>query len=311
MPNIDRLNGVTATDIASVDNHNASDIASINGQDLVTASLLLDSFGTNVLVAYSFRKLSSSYTGAAIRVRETGFNTETDIGFDTNGNLDTTALLAHCSYPGASGYITKWYDQAGNNRDGVQTSAGRQIQVVSSNALITKNSLPTTQGANNDTLIISGIPLTAQPITSFEVYAHNTASLAGNSQTFGGYSVYPPNGNFIVNRTHRFVKFGVITNDGTGQSSCLGPNNSNTDLHVITRMVNGSSSVLRVDQSAQTLSNTPQSGAQIGGANQDRIGDINTNSYNGNLSEVIVFAADKTSEFTGIETDIQTYYSIP
>ena len=76
-------------------------------------------------------------------------------------------------------------------------------------------------------------------------------------------------------------------------------------------MVNGSSSVLRVDQSAQTLNNTPQSGAQIGGANQDRIGDTNTNSYNGKLSEVIVFASDKTSDFTGIETDIQTYYSIP
>lgn len=311
MPNIDRLNGVTATDVASVNNHNASAITSINGKDLVTASLLLDSFGGNVLVAYSFRKLSSSYTGAAIRVRETGFNTETDIGFDANGNLDTAALLAHCSYPNASGYITKWYDQAGNNRDGVQTNANRQIQVVSSNALITKNSLPTTQGANNDCVIISGIPLTAQPITSFEVYAHNSASAAGNSQTFAGYSVYPPNGNFITNRTHRFVKFGVITNDGTGQSTCLSPNNSNTDLHVITRMINGSSSVLRVDQSAQTLNNTPQSGAKIGGANQDRIGDINTNSYNGNLSEVIVFAADKTSEFTGIETDIQTYYSIP
>ena len=311
MPNIDKLNNVAVANMSSVDGHNASSIDSINGQTLVTASLLLDSFGSNVLVAYSFRKLSSSYTGAAIRVRETAFNTETDIGFDANGNLDTAALLAHCSYPNASGYITKWYDQAGNNRDGVQTNANRQIQVVSSNALITKNSLPTTQGANNDCVIISGIPLTAQPITSFEVYAHNTASAAGNSQTFGGYSVYPPNGNFIVNRTHRFVKFGLITNDGTGQSSCLGPNNTNTDLHVLTRMVNGSSSVLRVDQSAQTLNNTPQSGAQIGGANQDRIGDINTNSYNGNLSEVIVFAADKTSEFTGIETDIQTYYSIP
>ena len=275
------------------------------------STLLLDLYGSDVLAAYSFRKLSSSYTGAAIRVRETAFNTETDIGFDADGNLDTAALLAHCGYPNASGYITKWYDQAGNNRDGVQTNAGRQIQVVSLNALITKNSLPTTQGANNDCVIISGIPLTAQPITSFEVYAHFSPSLAGNSQTFGGYSVYPPSGNFIVNRVHRFVKIGVITNDGTGQATCLSPNNSNTDLHVITRMINGSSSVLRVDQSAQTLNNTPQSGAQIGGANQDRIGDINTNSYKGNLSEVIVFAADKTSDFTGIEEDMKTYYSTP
>ena len=96
------------------------------------STLLLDLYGSDVLAAYSFRKLSSSYTGSCcIRVRETAFNTETDIGFDADGNLDTAALLAHCGYPNASGYITKWYDQAGNNRDGVQTNAGRQIQVES------------------------------------------------------------------------------------------------------------------------------------------------------------------------------------
>ena len=69
MPNIDRLNGVTATDIASVDNHNASAIASINGQTLVTASLLLDQYGANITAAYSVRKLRTAYTGPAMRIR--------------------------------------------------------------------------------------------------------------------------------------------------------------------------------------------------------------------------------------------------
>lgn len=272
-------------------------------------SLLLDQYGEDVLAAYSFRKLSSSYTGSAVRVRKVPTLTEQDIGFDSNGNLDTAALT---SFLGTDdGFISVWYDQSGNGRNGTQLSAARQIRIATAGVIVTKNSLPTTQGGNNDCLIISGIPLTAQPITSFEAYAHNTATGSGNAQTFAGYSVYPPNGNFIVNRTHRFVKFGVITNDGTGQSSCFGPQNRDTDLHVITRMIDGSSSVLRVDQSAQTLNNTPQSGAQIGGANQDRIGEVNTNSYNGNLSEVIVFAADKTSEFTGIEEDMKTYYSTP
>jgi hypothetical protein len=34
-------------------------------------------------------------------------------------------------------------------------------------------------------------------------------------------------------------------------------------------------------------------------------------SYLGNLSEVIVYGADKTSDFTNIETDMKTYYSTP
>ena len=32
------------------------------------STLLLDLYGSDVLVAYSFRKLSSSYTGSAVRV---------------------------------------------------------------------------------------------------------------------------------------------------------------------------------------------------------------------------------------------------
>ena len=72
-------------------------------------TFLLDQFGDNIRVAYSVRKLSSTYSGAAMRVRETGFNTETDIGFDANGDLDTTALLAHCASNG-EGRIVTWYE---------------------------------------------------------------------------------------------------------------------------------------------------------------------------------------------------------
>ena len=80
MPNIDKLNGVAAADISSVDNHNASAIASINGQDLVTSSLLLDQYGANITAAYSLRKLRTAYTGSAIRIRRFSDNSEQDIG---------------------------------------------------------------------------------------------------------------------------------------------------------------------------------------------------------------------------------------
>ena len=178
------------------------------------------------------------------------------------------------------------------------------------NVLITKNSLPTTQGNNNDALIISGIPLTSQPITTFDVYAHNTATLAGNSQTFKGQT--STSSNFIQTRIQRRVKFGALTNDGTGQvQSFSTTQHLDTDLHVVTRMFNGASSVIRVDQTAETYNNNPNGGAQIGGANLDRIGETSTNSYNGKLSEILVYGADKTSDFTNIEGNLKTYYSTP
>ena len=56
-------------------------------------TFLLDQFGDNIRIAYSVRKLSSTYSGAAMRVRESSGNTEADIGFDSNGGLDEKAKL--------------------------------------------------------------------------------------------------------------------------------------------------------------------------------------------------------------------------
>ena len=53
--------------------------------------LLLDTY-SGAAAAYSLRKLRNDYTGSAITVRRSSDNTSTNIGFDGNGNLDTTAL---------------------------------------------------------------------------------------------------------------------------------------------------------------------------------------------------------------------------
>ena len=46
--------------------------------------------------AFSLRELSSSYSGACIRVRRSSDNTEQDIGFDSYHKVDTIALLTFC-----------------------------------------------------------------------------------------------------------------------------------------------------------------------------------------------------------------------
>ena len=81
-------------------------------------------------VAYSLRRLSSTYTGNAIRVRRSSDNTEQNIGFDAFGNLDTTALTTFCS--GTNGFVTTWYDQSGNSRNATQTTAANQPQIYDS-----------------------------------------------------------------------------------------------------------------------------------------------------------------------------------
>ena len=51
---------------------------------------LLDSYG-GAAAAYSVRRLSSAYTGPLIEVQRASDSTTQDIGYDANGDLDTTA----------------------------------------------------------------------------------------------------------------------------------------------------------------------------------------------------------------------------
>jgi hypothetical protein len=99
---------------------------------------LLDDY-PGAAAAYSFRKLRAGYTGNAIRVRRSSDNTETNIGF-VNGQLDTATLLTFCGV--GNGFVTTWYDQSGNAKNLIQTTALSQPSIVVSGALILRNSKP-------------------------------------------------------------------------------------------------------------------------------------------------------------------------
>jgi len=100
-------------------------------------SYLLDTYPAEV--AWSLRKLSGGYTGAAIRVRRSSDNTEQDIGFDGN-DLDTTSLL---NFVGAgNGLVTTIYDQAGAGLNFTQTNPVRQGRIVNSGVVNTLNGKP-------------------------------------------------------------------------------------------------------------------------------------------------------------------------
>ena len=78
----------------------------------------------NLHSAYGLRRLRSEWVGAAIRVREDSGDTEADIGFLANGNIDSAAITAHLA--GANGKIVKWYDQSGNGRHLSNSTAAEQ-----------------------------------------------------------------------------------------------------------------------------------------------------------------------------------------
>lgn len=122
--------------------------------------LLLDIY-PNAAVAYSVRKLRTAYSGAALRVRRSSDNAESDIGFVSN-QLDTASLL---SFVGAgNGFVTTWYDQSGNGENITQTTAAYQPRIVNAGVLEIISGVPSIKFDGTDDFMYVNVTNRAQPI---------------------------------------------------------------------------------------------------------------------------------------------------
>lgn len=110
-------------------------------------------------VAYSLRRLSSTYAGPAIQVRRSSDNSTQDIGFTAGGDLNQAALLAFVGT--ANGFVSIWYDQSGNGRNLTASATNRQPGIVTAGVVNVRNARPSLvfDGAN-DQLINTSFPTT-------------------------------------------------------------------------------------------------------------------------------------------------------
>ncbi len=87
--------------------------------------------------AYSLRSFDSSADPNVVNVRRSTGGTQ-----DFKASEITDGTLATWVGSGNNGFVTTWYDQSGNSRDAVQTSAASQPKIVSSGTVVTENSKP-------------------------------------------------------------------------------------------------------------------------------------------------------------------------
>jgi len=249
---------------------------------------LLDTY-PNAAAAYSVRRLSSTYESSLIEVRRSSDNTVQDIGYDENGDLDTTSLL---SFVGAgSGFVRTWYDQSGNTNNAQQTSASLQSQIVSSGSIINVNLKPS-QDLDGDDYYNLTSPVT--PINLFNVSkidASGTVNyLLWNSTGNKGYYLY---GGAIGNNVGIF--------DGGVKSAFAGDLNQHLNYYYY----NGTNFQVSRDSGAET--------ALAAGSNFsiNMIGRNSTGfSLNGKNQEIIIYSSDNSGNKAGILDNINTYFSI-
>lgn len=276
-----------------------SSLGIIAGKGVAPFIGLLDTY-TGAAAAYSLRKLRSGYTGSAITVRRSSDNTSQNIGFDSNGDLDTTSLL---SFVGSSnGFVTTWFDQSGNGRDLTQTTATDQPRIVNAGVLETLNGKPsiynygTTTSSGKKMTVSFGVTL-SQPNTIFNLGSNNF--LTGGGYVMDGIAVSNRHIISALSSTQMYM------NAGSSLVLNYSPN-SNTQRLLYNRF-NTTSSSIAVNNGTATNGNA---GTQL------LTGIIINASYTGSNSstlnhqqELIIWNADKSSDRTGISNNINSYYS--
>ena len=260
---------------------------------------LLDTY-SGAAVGYSLRKLRSAYTGDAIRVRRSSDNTELNIGF-VNDVLDTASLLTFCG--AGNGFVTTWYDQSGNANNATQTTAVSQPQIVSSGAMITtngKNSM-SFDGSVDTLNLASTITVGTSNYQSFvgkrDLSGRKLYALSGGTSAASGYlfALWQDNKYYLQGKATQY-QASSAADTTTSQLLLTGLNNAGT---------------MSMFKNGNTITSTAVNLTFL--MNIHSISGMPTPSLQptfGNLQEIVFYNSNQSTNRTGIETNINTFYTI-
>jgi len=299
LADISKINGVPIANIEKLDAVLAANIAKVNGLVFSTAAaFLLDTY-TGAGAGYSVRRLATSATNL-MRIREDAGDTETDIGYDSNNELDTAAIATHCGT--ANGYVVTWYDQSGNGNHADQATDTSQPQIYNGTAVVTRDAFPVvdfssvsngmdvslTNSDGNLSIFCGGyFPGTGQNNWIFVADNNAFSSTDGIALIHDGIVRFYRNAYTLQAVSATSAGRYLISNifdSGTGstiRSNGTTANQDTTSLGTTAWSYSGTSKIMSV----------------FGGTG-------------GEVHEIILYHSDETSNRTGIETDINGYFSI-
>jgi hypothetical protein len=263
-----------------------------------TPDKLLDTY-TGSAFAVSVRLLDKDYTGYCMKVRRASDDAEANIGFDSNGDLDTAAIATHCG--SSAGYVSVWYDMSGNSNNATQSTTSLQPQIYNGTAVITDNGKPAVSYAGSNRL---DAIFTAKTISAQSSFAVTSISSSG------GFDRILTQANGSVSDVPFFI---AILRDGTSTtvaSYLSGYGSTHTfsydtqfqfsSIHNGTTLINYFNGTSGTSYS-QTLSKTIDRYCM--GARPD-----GPNGLTGKIQEIIIYESDQSSNRTGIESDITGYF---
>ena len=265
-------------------------------------ALLLDEY-PGAVAAFSLRKLDKDYTGNCIRVRRSSDNAEQNIGFVGN-YLDTVSLKIFCA--ATNGFVTTWYDQSASSSNGTQGSASLQPQIVSAGSLLngivfSGDFLPTSNLSlyNNVGYICASILFSRSDSTLSAMYG--VATPAGLTRFSFGFS--PLNMRIVLRR--------LDANSATIISTALPPLNSRRLAFCDVQYANNTANLYINASLAQSGTTGGAGNTSATNSNSIIIGSFGGSDFHiGTLWEIIVYNTNQASNRTGIQSNVNNFYTI-
>jgi len=268
--------------------------------DIYEFSGLLDEY-SGAAAAYSLRRLSSTYTGPAIRVvkHDVGYP-EMDIPFEDDGTLSVVLLEAFAD--GYDATVKVWYDQSGGSNDAEQSTLASQPKIVDAGTVIYENGLPALEfDGLNDRFPFDNSALDIGSLSSFTVGKYDDVlssqvmlALSGSVGNKRWYAPYLRDGDF---------------NYGYGDAYNVMKTTADANQNLHTLIAGSTLGNAEAFLNSSSVGTYPLDSG-IDTTNEGIMNLKNDFYSNGKLQEVIVYDSDQSANRTGIESNINDFYSI-
>lgn len=268
-------------------------------------------FPSNLIYAFSLRKINNFYTGPCVRLYRSSDGAEMDFGFNVDETyLDINAVNTWLA--GATGYVTKWYNQSNSDGDGASPFASDMEQT---NLLYMPVLVATTEknsyidfSSSKSNYLISQLAAYNQPNTLLSV-----AKLFPSAITETEYNVIWASNS--LNRRNDLIvdRIPPQQSNGTGEyvisagKGVFSGVYKDTDEHVIGALFNTTNSKIWIDSDLKAT----------GDADTDQLrnpcignGYGGIWGWNGYIKECIYFNTDKEVDIVDMQEQQKEYYGI-
>ena len=251
--------------------------------------------------AYSLRAVNSYYfLLPTIKVRRASDNATRDIGFTSNGDLDTTALKSFVGALG-TGYIDTWYDQSGQVRNLTQTVYAKQPRIINSGIIYRRNGQPTLYHDTDDGLAFTGPEyLTATPF-SVNLVAGSNSTNNGPRRAINGHS----GKNWLIGP---FGNKDSWYNGGFSLQNASPWSTNSVEIFTVVQPSDVNSNAYYRNAESKLLSSYTNNGV-LGSVNTGAAG-YNSEGLDGFISEITAFRRDiSTNQRLILEASQSAYYN--